>query len=84
MNEEQIKETYSKLDSKSIKDFLSVVELALSESKNHKYYDLVNKVSEDVMSKQSLSFKQYRCMVFFTENYLERCRQIVAGNVKTF
>ena len=84
MTEEQMKESYNRLDSKSIKDFLSVVDLALSESKNNKYYNLVKKVSEDVISKQSLSFKQYRCMMFFTENYLERCRQISEGNIKTF
>jgi len=84
MTEEQIKETFDKLDAKSIKDFLSVAELALNESKFSKHYDLVSSVYESVVTNQQLSFKQYRCMMFFTENYLARCKKVAAGNTKTF
>jgi hypothetical protein len=84
MTEEQIKETFDSLDSNTIKNFLSVVELSLSESKNAKHYDLVNSVYESVVASERLSFKQYRCMMFFTENYLERCKKISSGAIKTF
>ena len=84
MTEEQIKETFDKLDAKSIKDFLSVAELALNESKSSKHYDLVNSVYESVVTNQQLSFKQYRCIMFFTENYIERCRKVCAGDTKIF
>ena len=84
MTEEQIKETFDKLDAKSIKDFLSVAELALNESKSSKHYDLVSSVYQSVVTNQQLSFKQYRCMMFFTENYLDRCKKVAAGNTKTF
>jgi hypothetical protein len=84
MTEEQIKETFDKLDAKTIRDFLSIAEVALNESKFSKHYDLVSSVYESVITTQQLSFKQYRCIMFFTENYIERCRKVCAGDTKTF
>ena len=78
ITEDVIQSVYDSLDAEKIKKFIGVVEHVLDKSLQHPQYELIKSIKADVLSKQSLSFKQFRAMYFFVMNYKNRT------DVKTF
>lgn len=82
MIEEKIKSKFDSLDSKTFNEFILAVDYCLSNDTSNKMYSLIKDITDDVKSKNQISFKQFRAMYFFFVNHMEKKEK--NNLVKTF
>ncbi len=71
-NESDIQQMYDALDADKIPKFIELVELALNKNQSSPYYNMTRSITDNVTKFKSLSYKQFRSMYFFLENYRKK------------